>query len=136
MRVFPKFMFWFIQKVNDIKEEIISFSTHATQFKCAKLSVFDGICIWCKVWSKIGDRLTTHKYFCFTQKFISHGRQILKPSCWRQMLLSHKYLLYLYVYKCNLSKQTFMQISLTFMTHFRPISVMMVKNKIQTMMMQ
>ena len=52
------------------------------------------------------------------------------------MLLSHKYLLYLHVYKCNLSKQTInANISLTFMTHFRTISVMMVKNKIQTMMM-
>ena len=108
----------------------------ATQFKCAKLSVFDGISIWCKAWSKIGDRLTTHKYFCFTQKFISHGRQILKQAAGGKMLLSHKYLLYLHVYKCNLSKQTInANISLTFMTHFRTISVMMVKNKIQTMMM-
>ena len=33
-----------------------------------------------KVWNKIGDGLKTHKYFHFTQKFIFHGRQILKQA--------------------------------------------------------
>ena len=38
------------------------------------------LCKCHKVWRKIGVGLTAHKYFHFTQKFISHGRQILKQA--------------------------------------------------------
>ena len=54
-----------------------------------------------KVWRKIGVGLTAHKYFHFTQKFISHGRQILKQAGGKIFSFMKFYCISFYIFRCD-----------------------------------
>ena len=59
------------------------------------------LCMCHKVWRKIGVGLTAHKYFHFTQKFISHGRQILKQAGGKIFSFMKFCCISFYIFRCD-----------------------------------